>query len=46
VNDLVSRLTTEEIMYQMAKGGGGKCGGPAPVTSRPGIGPINGIQNV
>jgi hypothetical protein len=24
----------------------GKCGGPAPVTTRPGIGPINGIHNV
>jgi hypothetical protein len=24
VNDLVSRLRTEEIMYQMAKEGGGK----------------------
>jgi hypothetical protein len=33
-------------MYQMAKGGGDKCGGPAPVITRPGIGPINGIQNV
>jgi hypothetical protein len=39
VNDLVSRLRTEEIMYQMAKGGGGKYGGPAPAIPRLGIGP-------
>ena len=39
VNDLVSRLTTEEIMYQMAKGGGGNYGGPAPAITRLGIGP-------
>ena len=39
VNDLVSRLTTEEIMYQMAKGGGGNYGGPAPAITRLGIDP-------
>jgi hypothetical protein len=39
VNDFVSRLTTEEIMYQMAKGGGGKYGGPAPAIARLGICP-------
>ena len=37
VNDLVSRLTTEEIMYQMAKEGGGKYGGPAHAITRLGI---------
>jgi beta-glucosidase len=39
VNDLVSRLRTEEIMYQIAKGGGGKYGGPTPAIARLGIGP-------
>ena len=39
VDDLVSRLTTEEIMYQMARGGGGEYGGPAPAIPRLGIGP-------
>jgi hypothetical protein len=39
VNDLVSRLTTEEIMFQMAKEGGGKYGGPAPAIARLGISP-------
>jgi hypothetical protein len=37
VNDLVSRLTTEEIMYQMAKGGGyffPVCSGTREVLSR------------
>jgi beta-glucosidase len=39
VNDLVSRLRTKEIMYQMAKGGGGNYGGPAPAITILGIGP-------
>jgi beta-glucosidase len=38
-NDLVSRVTTKKIMYQMAKGGGGKYGGSAPAITRFGIGP-------
>jgi hypothetical protein len=46
VNDLVSRLRTEEIMYQMAKGGGGKYGGAVPSITKLGIGHINGTQNV
>lgn len=39
VDDLVSRLSLDEIMYQMAKGGAGDKGGPAPAISRLGIGP-------
>lgn len=39
VDDLVSRLTMEEIMYQMARGGAGIHGGPAPAVTRLGIGP-------
>jgi hypothetical protein len=39
VNDLVSRLTTKKIMYQMTKGGGGKYGGSAPAITRLGICP-------
>ena len=39
MNDLVSRLTTEEIMYQIAKEGGGKYGGRAPAITRLGISP-------
>lgn len=38
VDDLVSRLSAEEIMYQMARGGGG-FDGPAPPIKRLGIGP-------
>ncbi|XP_060068506.1 uncharacterized protein LOC132548648 [Ylistrum balloti] len=38
VDDLVSRLTLEEIMIQMSKGGSGPKGGPAPPINRLGIG--------
>ncbi|XP_013379796.1 probable beta-D-xylosidase 2 [Lingula anatina] len=38
VNDLVDRLTLEEIILQMAKGGAGP-GGPAPAIPRLGIAP-------
>lgn len=34
VNDLVSRLTLEEIQLQMARGGSGEYGGPAPAIPR------------
>ena len=37
VDDLVSRLTIAEITLQMAKGGAGTRGGPAPPISRLGI---------
>lgn len=39
VNDIVDRLTLNEIMLQMAKGGAGSKGGPAPAIERLGIGP-------
>ncbi|KAI8783286.1 beta-D-xylosidase 2 isoform X1 [Biomphalaria glabrata] len=39
VNDLVSRLTLDEIQLQMARGGTGPGGGPAPAIPRLGIGP-------
>ncbi|BFZ18771.1 hypothetical protein BsWGS_21810 [Bradybaena similaris] len=39
VNDLVSRLTLEEMQNQMARGGSGDYGGPAPPIPRLGIGP-------
>lgn len=39
VNDLVSRLTLEEMQNQMARGGVGDYGGPAPPISRLGIDP-------
>lgn len=39
VNDLVSRLTLGEIQEQMARGGAGINGGPAPAIPRLGIGP-------
>ena len=39
VEDLVSRLTLKEIMYQMAMGGAGDKGGPAPSIPRLGIKP-------
>lgn len=39
VNDLVSRLNLEEIQNQMAKGGAGSKGGPAPAINRLGIDP-------
>ncbi|CAL1542780.1 unnamed protein product [Lymnaea stagnalis] len=39
VNDLVSRLTLAEIQLQMARGGTGSYGGPAPAIPRLGIGP-------
>ncbi|XP_005113328.1 xylan 1,4-beta-xylosidase [Aplysia californica] len=38
VDDLVSRLTLEEIQVQMARGGAGELGGPAPAIPRLGIG--------
>lgn len=34
VSDLVSRLTVEEIQLQMARGGSGEYGGPAPAIPR------------
>ena len=40
VNDLVSRLTIEEIMDQLTYGGVGSAG-PAPAISRLGIGPYS-----
>ncbi|KAK7108550.1 hypothetical protein V1264_016279 [Littorina saxatilis] len=39
VDDIVKRLTLEEMQLQMARGGAGKIGGPAPAISRLGIGP-------
>ena len=39
VEDLVSRLTVDELMEQMSKGGAGKAGGPSPAIPRLGIGP-------
>ncbi|KAK7089741.1 uncharacterized protein [Littorina saxatilis] len=39
VQDLVSRLTLEEIQQQMSRGGAGQHGGPAPAIPRLGIGP-------
>ncbi|XP_067675105.1 uncharacterized protein [Haliotis asinina] len=41
VDDLVSRLTIEEIQEQMARGGAGSSGGPAPAIPRLGIGPYS-----
>ncbi|KAH9492173.1 putative beta-D-xylosidase 7 [Bulinus truncatus] len=41
VDDLVSRLTLDEIQLQMARGGAGEYGGPAPAIPRLGIGPYN-----
>ncbi|XP_033741275.1 xylan 1,4-beta-xylosidase-like [Pecten maximus] len=38
VDDLVGRLTLQEIMVQMSKGGSGPKGGPAPPIGRLGIG--------
>ncbi|CAG5114562.1 unnamed protein product [Candidula unifasciata] len=38
VDDLVSRLTLEEMQVQMARGGVGERGGPAPAIPRLGIG--------
>ena len=38
VDDLVSRLTVEELVQQMSRGGGGGDGGPVPPISRLGIG--------
>ena len=37
VDDLVSRLSLDEITLQMARGGGGALGGPAPAIPRLGI---------
>ncbi|KAK3787076.1 hypothetical protein RRG08_031551 [Elysia crispata] len=39
VEDLVARLTLEEIQLQMARGGAGDKGGPAPAIQRLGIAP-------
>ena len=39
VNDLVGRLTMEEIMVQLSKGGSGPKAGPAPAIPRLKIGP-------
>ena len=39
VDDLVQRLTLKEVVAQMARGGGGKYGGPAPAIPRLGIKP-------
>jgi len=39
VDDLVSRLTLPDVMFQMAKGGAGPHGGPAPGIPRLGIEP-------
>ena len=41
VDDLVSRLTLEEIKEQMSRGGGGPKGGPAPAIARLGIAPYS-----
>ncbi|KAI8783288.1 xylan 1,4-beta-xylosidase [Biomphalaria glabrata] len=41
VDDLVSRLSLDEIQLQMARGGAGIYGGPAPPIPRLGIGPYN-----
>ncbi|KAK7107954.1 hypothetical protein V1264_015778 [Littorina saxatilis] len=45
VNDLVSRLTLEEIQLQLSKGGGWEGGGPAPAIPRLGIGPYQWWSN-
>lgn len=39
VMDLIGRLTLPDIVYQMAKGGAGPQGGPAPAIPRLGIKP-------
>ncbi|XP_070191062.1 uncharacterized protein [Littorina saxatilis] len=39
VDDIVKRLTLEEMQLQMARGGAGNRGGPAPAISRLGIDP-------
>ncbi|KAK3600412.1 hypothetical protein CHS0354_026645 [Potamilus streckersoni] len=41
VDDLVGRLTLDEIMLQMSRGGGDPYGGPAPAIDRLGIGPYS-----
>ncbi|XP_067676793.1 uncharacterized protein [Haliotis asinina] len=41
VEDLVGRLTLEEMQEQMARGGAGTLGGPAPPIPRLGIGPYS-----
>ena len=41
VDDLVSRLTMEEIKEQMSRGGAGPKGGPAPAITRLGIKPYS-----
>ena len=43
VDDLVNRLTIDEIIEQMAKGGAGKEGGPSPGITRLGIKPFQWI---
>ncbi|ESP00457.1 hypothetical protein LOTGIDRAFT_157667 [Lottia gigantea] len=40
VDDLISRITLDEIVQQMYKGGGGPHNGPAPPIKRLGIGPF------
>ena len=39
VTDLIGRLTLPDVVYQMAKGGAGPQGGPAPAIPRLGINP-------
>ena len=39
VTDLIGRLTLPDLVYQMAKGGAGPQGGPAPAIPRLGIKP-------
>lgn len=39
VDDLVGRLTLDQIIQQLARGGAGKNGGPAPAIESLGIGP-------
>ena len=39
VTDLIGRLTLLDVVYQMAKGGAGPQGGPAPAIPRLGIKP-------
>jgi beta-glucosidase len=41
VDDLVARLTLEEVMVQMSRGGAGPNGGPAPGIPRLGIRPYS-----
>lgn len=45
VDDLVSRLTLEEVQAQLSMGGGPPRGGPAPAIPRFGIGPYQWWSN-